>query len=365
VVDALESIAPLHLAADWDNVGLLAGDPAAPCRRALLTIDMTPAVLAEARRFRADLIVAYHPPLFRPIKSLRADSRETDALVYEAVSQGRAVYALHTALDAAPGGTNDVLAALCGLSDTQPFDDAPAPVRRSKVVVFVPEGDLARVSDAMFAAGAGCIGDYEQCSFSAPGTGTFFGTESTNPTVGQRGRRESAPELRVETVCPNARLGDVVAAIRTAHSYEEPAFDIYPLTAPPMPGAGMGRVGKLPARTTVRTLTSRLKRKLKLRGVEVIGDPKRPATIAAVCAGSAGRLPLESPRAQTADVIVTGELSHHDRLLFARANKTAILLGHCNSERPVLPEIKTRLQGGVRRLTVAVATTDRPPAALL
>ena len=363
VADALAAIAPTHLAAEWDNVGLLAGDLEASCRRVLLTIDMTPAVLAEARRLRSEMIVAYHPPIFRPITTLRAQSDGTESLIYKAVSGGQAVYALHTALDAAAGGTNDVLAELCGLKDVQPFDDAPAPGQRSKVVVFVPPADADRVADAMFEAGAGHIGDYQQCSFSQPGRGTFFGGPDTNPTIGRKGKRESVEELRLEAVCPNARLGEVIRALRAAHSYEEPALDIYPLAAEPMTGVGTGRVGALPAKTTLGALASRLKRKLKLPAVEIIGSPKRSVSTAAVCAGSAGRLPLESSRARGAEVIVTGEVHHHDRLTYARLGRAAIILGHCNSERPVLPHVRDRLVAAVPKLAVRIATADGPPAA--
>ena len=362
VIDALEVIAPKHLAADWDNVGLLAGDADASCRHALLTIDMTPAVLDEARSINAELIVAYHPPIFRPIHSLRAQSTGTDALVFRAVANGQAIYSMHTALDAAIGGTNDVLAELCGLSDVQPFEDAPAPGSQSKVVVFVPTGDLARVADALFAAGAGRIGQYTECSFSGPGTGTFFGSDATSPTIGQPGRRESVDEHRLEVICPNENLSAVVQAVRQAHSYEEPALDIYPLTSPPTPGVGMGRVGRLSPGTTLGSLVRDLTAKLQLAGVEVIGDETVPLSTAAVCAGSAGRLPLESKRSREADVIVTGELSHHDRLLFARGGRSVILLGHCNSERPVLSRVKQRLATLLPDLTVNVATTDSPPA---
>lgn len=363
VVEALGVIAPTRLAAAWDNVGLLAGDLDASCGRVLLTIDMTPAVLAEARRLRSDMIVAYHPPIFRPIKTLRAQSNDTESLVYQAVSRGQAVYALHTALDAAKGGTNDVLADLCELRDAVPFDDARSPERRCKVVAFVPPGDATRVADAMFAAGAGRIGEYEQCGFSQPGTGTFFGGPETQPAVGRKGRRESVDELRLEVVCPAARVGDVLVAIRAAHSYEEPAIDVYPLTPEPIIGAGMGRVGALPKETTLSALASRLKRKLKLPAIEVIGSPKRTVSTAAVCAGSAGRLPFESPRARGADVVVTGEIHHHDRLTYVRLGKAAVVLGHCNSERPVLPHVQDRLAAAVPKLTVRIADADGPPAA--
>jgi hypothetical protein len=105
--------------------------------------------------------------------------------------------------------------------------------RRRKLVVFLPEDALDTVRDALFAAGAGRIGDYERCSWYAAGTGTFLGGESTDPTIGERGREERVPELRLETVYPAEREADVVRALREAHPYEEPAFDLYPLAQEP------------------------------------------------------------------------------------------------------------------------------------
>ena len=160
----MEAIAPVHLAQEWDNVGLLVGDRRASCRRVLLCIDTTPAVLAEAVRLKCEMIVSYHPPLLRPVKRVLADSGETDSLVHDAIRRGIGIYSPHTALDAADGGTNDVLAELCGLRETEPFEFVAGVERECKVVVFVPPEALDRVSGAMFAAGGGRIGQYEQLS---------------------------------------------------------------------------------------------------------------------------------------------------------------------------------------------------------
>ena len=141
---------------------------------------------------------------------------------------GVAVYSPHTAFDNCPGGINDGLAKRLGLTDVKPLRKRDGR-RECKLVVFVPDSDLAKVSDAVFAAGAGVIGQYEQCSYRLAGTGTFFGTDATNPTVGAKGRREEVSEWRLEVVVPEGKVDAVVAAMRTAHSYEEPAYDVYPL----------------------------------------------------------------------------------------------------------------------------------------
>jgi len=149
VADALDRIAPPHLAQSWDNVGLLVGDRRAPCEGILLCIDLTPPVLAEAVRTRCSFVFAYHPPLFRPVNRLLADGGGTEAIVHRAIALGLAVYSSHTALDAAEGGTNDVLADLCGLRETEPFEYVGGPSSQLKLVTFVPPKDLERVAGAL------------------------------------------------------------------------------------------------------------------------------------------------------------------------------------------------------------------------
>jgi len=386
VCSAMDALAPPRLAQEWDNVGLLVGDRRAACRRVLLCIATTPAVLAEATRLRCPLIISYHPVIFRPIKTIRADSDGTDALVHEAIRLGIAIYSPHTALDAAEGGTNDVLAELCGLRDVGPFEFVSAGVRECKVVVFVPPDALDRVANAMFAAGAGRIGEYEQCSYRLRGEGTFFGTEATNPAVGRKGRLERVEEIRLEMVAPQNRMPEVVQAIRASHPYETPAYDVYPLEGPP--AKGIGRVGTLPHGTTLAALARSLKQRLwsaasprprktsatgsvsvsadapSLRGgglIQIVGDPETRVRRAAVCAGAAGRLPLEHPRSADADVIVTGEIRHHDALTFLRLGKCAIALGHWESERPVLPRLAERLKTAVAGLDPVVSRADTGP----
>lgn len=359
LADAIDRIAPPSLAQSWDNVGLLVGDRRAACRRVLLCVDLTSAVLREAVTARCGMIVSYHPPLFKPVKRLLADGEGTDAIVHEVIARGIAVYSPHTALDAAEGGVNDVLAELCGLRDIGPFEFVSVGRREFKVVTFVPLAQLEKVASAMFAAGAGRIGDYEQCSYRLRGEGTFFGTESTNPQVGRKGQLEHVAETRIEMVSSDKCLPEVIAAMRRSHPYEEPAFDIYPLT--PEPTAGIGRVGTLPKGTTLAGLAKSLKRATKSNVVTMVGEANTEVRRAAVCGGSAGRMPLELPRASACDVIVTGEIRHHDALSILRANKTAIALGHWESERPVLVPLAQRLKKMVGGIATVVSRKDAPP----
>jgi dinuclear metal center YbgI/SA1388 family protein len=359
VAAVLDAIAPPSMAQSWDNVGLLVGDRAAPCRRVILCIDLTTPVLDEAIAARCELILAYHPPLFHPVKRLLADSPDTDAIVHRAIAHGMAIYSPHTALDAARGGTNDVIAGFCALADVQPFEYVSAATSQSKLVTFVPAEQLEQVASALFAAGAGRIGDYEQCSYRLDGQGTFFGTEATDPRLGRKGRLERVAETRLETVVPNRHLPEVVAALRQTHPYEEPAFDIYPLMGEPC--AGMGRIGQLPAGTTLRALARKLERATRSKLVTIVGDPGTKVRSAAVCVGAAGRLPLEGQGAALCDVIVTGEIRHHDALAIARAGKAAVALGHWESERPVLSPLAKQLTRRLPGLRTALSQRDRSP----
>lgn len=358
---AMESLAPSALAQEWDNVGLLAGDMSAKVRRVILCIDLTPAVVAEAALARTDLILAYHPPIFKPISSLRVPSKGMDAVVFECIKRGMAIYSPHTALDAAEGGTNDVLAALCGVKDTEPIEYADAPGEsQMKVVVFVPPQEAETAADAMFAAGAGQIGDYSKCSYRTAGKGSFLGGDATNPAIGKRGRLEYVDELRLEVIVPSTAIPAVVKAIYESHSYEEPAFDIYPLKSKPV--RGMGRWGDLPRPPSLGALARKLKRATGAVNVQTVGGQGTIVKRAIVSVGAAGSTPFRTPLGAQ-DVIVTGEIRHHDALTIKRVGCSAIALGHWASERPVLTSLADRLQTAMPGIAARVSESDCDPFA--
>jgi len=355
VCEALDGMAPPALAAEWDNVGLLIGDRGRTVRRVILTIDLTEAVLAEARRLKAEMAVAYHPPIFHPIKRLTAQG---SPVAYAAARSALAVYSPHTALDAAVGGTNDVLAEATGIGDAAPLEAADSG-DRCKIVSFMPACDLERVSSAAFAAGAGRIGNYTECSFRSAGVGTFRGGAGSAPAVGRAGRREQVEEVRMEVISDASSVAAVVEAIRAAHSYETPAIDVYPLAAV-AEGTGTGRVGPLARPVKVAGLIGRLKRALGVRRVQVAGPTQRRVTSAACCAGSAGGV-FRQAVAAGADAYVTGEMRHHHALEAAGAGMTVICVGHWHSERLALGCLADRLTAALPSLKASVAKADRDP----
>jgi dinuclear metal center YbgI/SA1388 family protein len=355
VIQVLEQIAPLEQAAEWDNVGLLLGDPAADVQRIMTCLTVTTATIQEAVREHADLIVSHHPVLFRPAQRITAETSE-GALLLSLGRAGIAVYSPHTAYDDAAGGINEQLCARLGIERAQPLRLRPAPALY-KLVVFVPEGDLGRVSDAVFAAGAGIIGQYRECSFRLAGTGTFFGTEGTSPTVGQKGRREEVPEWRWEVVVPADRLEAVVAAMRSAHSYEEPAYDIYPLHV--LPRCGSGRIGMLTAPCTLRALAERVQHQLG-GPVQYVGPADRLVQRVAVACGAGGELLSEAVRQRT-DVFLTGEVRFHEALRAEHAGVALILAGHYATERPGVEHLAQRLQAAFPQLQIWASREEADP----
>jgi len=353
LVGAMESIAPTRFAADWDNVGLLVGDPATPIARVLLTIDLTHAVLEEAMAGRIEAVVAYHPPIFEAQRRFVAGS-----IAYAAARAGLAVVSPHTALDVAEGGTNDVLADALGMTERTALRPVVPGDAELKLVTFVPASHVGAVCAAVFAAGAGRIGKYTSCSFRAAGTGTFFGEEGTSPVVGQAGRLEQAAELRLETVVPAGRVDAVVRALRSAHPYEEPAFDLVRLAAPPG-GRGFGCVGAVgPA--SVAALVERVKRALDVEHVLLAGPEGREVARAAVCAGSGADLVADAIGAG-ATLFLTGEVRHHDALRAVDAGMAVVCTRHSTSERAALVGLERRLVELLPGVAVSRSRQDADP----
>lgn len=358
-IAAMEAIAPPGLAETWDNVGLLVGDRSQKVARAMLTIDYTPAVAEEAQAAGCDLVVAYHPPIFQGHKRVTADA--PTSLVFDAIRRGVAIYSPHTALDVADGGTNDVLADALALAlvDRRPLRRREPANTHAKLVVFAPVDAADRVADALFEAGAGKLGGYSRVSFRGPGHGTFQGDESTNPAVGEAGKFERTDESRIEMLVPLDGIDRAIAALRKAHPYEEPAFDIYQPIALPS-ALGIGRVGKLPGAITLEMVANLLKRGIDVDHLLIAGDPDAMISRVALCAGAGGDL-LKDAIAQRVDLYVTGELRHHDALAANRAGMSVICTLHSNSERATLARLATRLHAALPAMTFAVSKADRDP----
>jgi dinuclear metal center YbgI/SA1388 family protein len=357
VIGFLEEFAPPRLAAEWDNVGLLLGDRQVRVKRLMTCLTVTPESAAEAVEAKVQLIVSHHPILFRPVKRLTTSNPEGRVLL-SLIRAGVSVYSPHTAFDNTRGGINDSLARRLSLTDVGPLRRGEGP-RACKLIVFVPDKDLAKVSDAMFAAGGGRIGEYRECSFRLAGTGTFFGSDASNPTIGQKGRREEVSEWRLEVVCPESAVEGVVAAMRKAHSYEEPAYDVYPLRPATSP-LGEGRIGRLPQPVPLGEFVRTVKAALSASLVQTVGDAAAAVERVAIVCGAGGEFLHDAIRAR-ADVLLTGEMRFHDYLA-AQAQQLALVLpGHYATERCGVEELAARLAEQWKDVEVWASRRERDP----
>jgi len=359
IAEQIEKMVPLKLAQDWDNVGLLIGDPQANVKNILLTIDVTKEVLSEAIKQKADLIISYHPVIWGALKTITADG--PTGVVYELIRSGIAVFSIHTALDSAISGVNDCLAEIIGIEDAKPvgdYVDYPAG-DKYKLVVFVPIDSVAEVSDAVFAAGAGWIGNYSNCSFQAAGTGTFLPLQGAKPTIGKKGKLEKVPEIRFETIVPAEKLDEVIAAMKKAHPYETPAFDVFKLYNGQQK-FGLGRIGKLTQPLFIKQIVNRIKKHTNAKAIGIVGDARRLVKTAAVCAGYCGKI-INSVIAAKADLYVTGELKHHQALAAQEAGLTCICLSHSVSERFILKKFAKQLQEQLKQVTIKISKKDADP----
>jgi dinuclear metal center YbgI/SA1388 family protein len=358
IAAAIESIVPLRLAQDWDNVGLLVGDGRRNVKNILLTIDVTGDVVVEAKKLKTDLIVSYHPVIWDGLKRVTAD--RASGVVYELVRSGISVFSIHTALDAATGGVNDGLAEMVGICDGEPIGDyVDSPAGDSyKLVVFVPVDAVEKAPNAALSAGAGATANYPHRGFTAAGEGSFLPLEGARPAVGKKGRYEKVAEVRFETIVPGGQLGEVVAAMKQAHPYEAPAFDCYRLFD--QERFGLGRIGRLAKPARVWRIIERIKKETGAKAVGLVGDEKRLVRTAAVCAGSCGKI-INLVIAAGADLYVTGELKHHQALAAQEAGLTCICLSHSVSERFILKKLARELKKAAKAVTIRISKKDKEP----
>lgn len=342
VVDLLHTWYPPATADSWDAVGLVAGDPSAEVARVMLAVDPTVEVAREAVEWGADLLVVHHPLFLTPVSSVAADTPKGRTL-HTLTAGGCALLTAHTNADQAVAGVSESFALALGLTDLAPIRPAPA-APLDKVVVFVPVDSADAVRTAMTEAGAGRLGDYDSCTWTATGEGRFRPLEGATPTIGAVGDLEVVEEARVEAVVPRGRRTAVVQALLAAHPYEEPAFDVVPLADPGLATTGTGRVGAV-AETTLEQFAARVAAALPAtaHGVRVAGDPQRRVRRVAVC-GGAGDFLLDELAHSDVDVYVTSDLRHHRAAEFVEHDGPALVdVAHWAAEWTWLPAVEARL----------------------
>lgn len=309
VVAVLDRHYPPATAAEWDAVGLVCGERAASVRTVLLTVDVTAAVIEQARTCGADLVIAHHPLLLKGIHAVDV-GHPKGRMMTDLITSGIALHCAHTNADVGSSGTVAALAEALGLIDPEPLR-ATNPLLLDSMVTFVPAEHLSGVVEALVAAGAGSVGDYDRAYFASPGTASFRPGPHARPFVGVRGEVAEVAEVRLEMVLPRATRSAVLAALWTSHPYKQPAYDLHELVDLPS-GAGLGRVGPLAAPITLRAFVETVRSALPAwpAGLRIAGDPDRVVRTVAIQAGAGDDL-LDAARQAGADVYLTSDLRHH------------------------------------------------------
>lgn len=350
VIDFLDKIAPPALQESYDNAGLITGDITTACSGVLLALDVTEAVIEEALQQNCNLVVAHHPIIFKGLKRLVGKSY-VERTVIKAIKHDIAIYAIHTNLDNEPDGVNGKIAERLGLQDCKIL--TPKAGLLKKLVVFVPVSHKEQVMQAIFSAGAGQIGRYSECSFTAEGMGSFKAGAGAQPFVGKQGERHYEKELRLEVVLPHWLAAQVILAMIAAHPYEEVAYDIYSLDNLHK-DAGSGMVGNLSHAMDEKDLLQQMK---DLFGCTVLKHTallNKPVKRVALC-GGAGIFLLPMAMAAGADIYITSDVKYHE---FFDAEGRILLtdIGHWESEQFTVDLLFDRLRENFPKF--AVLKTD-------
>lgn len=342
IIKILEEIAPPEYAQGDDSIGLQIGGMNQDVRSIMVTVDITPGVVAEAIRKPVDLIISHHPLInvkYSPIANVRLDEYP-QSLVYQLVNGGVGLYVMHTNYDAAVGGINDVLAERLGVTGAK----AMIPTYETKLfklATFVPGEAVDAVRDAVAEAGGGVIGNYTHCSFQSPGTGTFKAEEGAEPYIGKVGELEKVAEFRLEMLVAEDRLHDAISALIAAHPYDEVAYDVYPLWNKGKTH-GIGWVGKLRSPMSFQRFCAMVCRELGVPDPRVAGDPESVVeTVALIGGGGGSRVGLAHEMG--ADAYLTGDVNHHQFLHAKALGINVIDATHFWTERPGMIALAPRL----------------------
>lgn len=359
VIAVLDEAYPPGLARDWDSVGLVCGDPLDLVDSVTVAVDATAAVVGTIAK--RGLLLAHHPLLLRGVDTVAADTGK-GALIHRLIRAGAALFTAHTNADAANPGVSDALAETLGLTVEAVLDPAAAGPALDKWVIFVPGENAEVVRSALFAAGAGQIGDYSHCSWTVAGSGQFRPGAGASPAIGVVGTLHRLPEDRVEVIAAAAIRDRVLAAMRAAHPYQEPAFDVISL-APLPTDVGIGRVCSLARPQRFADFVASVDSVLPptIHGVRAAGDPAATVSRVAVCGGAGDSL-LGAAADAGVQAYLTADLRHHPADEHRRVSDVGLIdVAHWASEYPWCTQaaelLRTRF-GAVLPVTVSPLRTD-------
>jgi dinuclear metal center YbgI/SA1388 family protein len=327
VTEYLETIAPPAFQEGYDNTGLIIGEQLWDVNGVLLSLDCTEEVIDEAIRHKCNLVISHHPIIFSGLKKLNGKNH-VERTIIKAIQNNIAIYAIHTNLDNVHTGVNKKICDKLGLVNTRILSTKKNILR--KLVTFTPKEQAEKVRAALFAAGAGRIGNYDECSFSLEGTGTFRGSESANPFVGERGKQHREVEVRIESIYSMHLEAAILDALRQAHPYEEIAYDIYPLENHNQE-VGSGMVGELANEVSENDFLAHLKSVMRTGCIRHTKLKGRKVKRIAICGGSGSFLLQDAINVQ-ADFFVTADYKYHQ--FFDAEGRIVIAdIGHYESEQ--------------------------------
>ncbi len=327
IIRCMADYAPPAYQESYDNAGLLTGHAGWEVKGILLTLDITEQVIEEAVEKKCNLIIAHHPVIFRGLKKLTG-SNYVERTVIKALKNDVALYAAHTNLDNVAQGVNKMICDRLGVEGPQIL--APKSGLLNKLYTFVPHAQAEQVRAALFQAGAGHIGNYSEASFNIKGEGTFKAGRGADPFVGNPGERHREPEVKIEVMFPGVKQKAIVAALKSAHPYEEPAFDIVALQNSHA-GVGSGMIGSLAEPMEEMTFLGRIKKQMRADGIRYTPLRGKKVKTVAVC-GGAGSFLLNSAIRAGADIFVSADFKYHE--FFDAENQIVIAdIGHFESEQ--------------------------------
>ena len=323
----LETIAPISLQEDYDNAGLIVGNAEAECIGAILSLDCTEEIVQEAIEKNCNLIVTHHPIIFKGVKKITG-SNYVERTIIKAIKNDIAIYAIHTNLDNVLNGVNGKIAEMIGLENVKILSPKQGVLR--KLAVFVQAEQETLLSEALFAAGAGNIGNYSDCSFKTTGIGTFNPGVNANPFSGDIGVRSNEEEVKVEVIFPAWLQNDIIKAMKANHPYEEVAYYIYDLKNH-FQETGSGVTGELTQPLNENEFFNLLKKVFNLTLIKHTALLGKPCKKIAIC-GGAGSFLINAAKAAGADVFITSDIKYHE---FFDADKQLVLadIGHFESEQ--------------------------------
>ncbi|MEZ4801970.1 MAG: Nif3-like dinuclear metal center hexameric protein [Gelidibacter sp.] len=359
VINHLEELAPLHYAEDFDNVGLLVGNKNDDVKGILVTLDTLESVVDEAIDKNCNLIVSFHPIIFKGLKKLNGNTY-VERVVIKAIQNNIAIFAIHTALDNCLQGVNDIICNTLGLKNKKILLSQQGTIK--KLTTYVPINDAKTLRNELFKAGAGTIGNYEKCSFNIDGTGTYQGNDDSNPVKGKKGELHQEEETQISVTFQKHLESKILKSLFEHHPYEEVAFEVTTLDNYNQT-IGMGMVGELENETKTEDFLAFVKKKMNVSVIKHSNITKKSVKRIAVLGGS-GSFAIQAAKSANTDVFITSDLKYHD---FFSAEDQIILadIGHYESEQFTKNFLVDYLSKKITNFAVVLATTNTNPVKYL